>query len=135
MDVAELQDVVAELMDHVAEATGHTYCEDPGCVLCSDVTGRDPFSLLAGLGEAIGMMAADPRADAAEAVEGATYLLQYVAATPAWTGKGAIAPLALLGRNGPFQLDPATAQRVYVFLKALAVNLALGGAGHPRIET
>jgi len=126
MDPGELASVTEALVDAIAEATDHDPCDGP-CLLCGD-RGEDLYTVLMGLERALAAYFTTPDAQTTDAAREVDALLG--------TLRGA-APY----RSGPVgattvlpTLDPGSAQRLYVYLKAVALDLT-HGSGWPRIET
>lgn len=126
MDPGELSELTEALVDAIAEATDHEPCDGP-CLLCGDA-GTDLYSILHGLEHALGTFFTTPEAHASEAAQEIDRLLDQVRhASPYRFG-----PVDASGILPP--LDPGSAQRLFVYLKAVALDMRYG-SGWPRIET
>lgn len=126
MDPGELAAVTEALVDAIAEATDHEPCDSP-CLLCGDA-GHDLYTVLYGLERAFSTFFTTPEAHTTEAAGLVQALFDDLrAASPYHLG-----PVPAAGILPP--LDPGSARRLYIYLKAVALDLA-HGSGWPRIET
>lgn len=126
MQPGELAAVTEALVDAIAEATDHGPCDGP-CLLCGDACG-DLYTVLYGLEQALTTYFTTPEAHATEAAGHIETLLDKLRSA----GPYHAAPVPAAGVLPP--LDPGSAQRLYIYLKAVALDLA-HGSGWPRIET
>ena len=130
MDSGELVELTAGLLDALAEATDHEPCEAANCLLCDGLGGRDMFSLLHGLEQAIGVYMVTPEAHASEAGREVHALLARMQNAPGLVPVPLAFPTAMLAPG----LDPRGMHRLYTYLKAVSLGVAIG-SGWPRIET
>jgi hypothetical protein len=126
MHPGELAAVTEALVDAIAEATDHEPCDGP-CLLCGDA-GSDLYTVLYGLERALSTYFSMPEAHATDAAAQVEALLDDIRYARPYL----VAPVPGAGILPP--LDPGSAQRLYIYLKAVALDLA-HGSGWPRIET
>lgn len=126
MDLGELSVLTEALVDALAEATAHEPCEEP-CLLCGDA-GTDLYSVLTGLERALGNYFTMPEARASHAAEEVEALFERLREAEPY--RYAVPP----GQAFLPTLDARSAQRLYVYLKAVALDLT-HASGWPRIET